>query len=196
MKCRDLFFGQDQQEGLEDNMTAPNPVNAQSAFLPPEQDYPDDNKLLREILTNRGRLVSNIINVKETAQYEEREIITGQQWFSSIVSGAIKTNYGYRLTFDLVALNGSSIANGGTTTIALPTDPTIGTPTAIAYANGLIPLDGYGAATNGTTYYFINDPLVYVRFTNTSTTVQSVNITNNSGGVLTQCYWVFEYLKN
>lgn len=177
-------------------MTTPNPVNAQSAFLPPEQDYPEDSKLFREILTNRGRLVSNIVNVKETAQYERREIITGQQWFSSIVSGAIKTNYGYRLTFDLVSLFGAPIPNAATTVIPLPTDPTVGTPTAIAYATGLIPLDAYGAATNGTTYYFINDPLVYVTFTNTSTTVQTVNITNNSGGALTQCYWVFEYLKN
>lgn len=171
------------------------PINTQSSFLPPEQDFPEDNKLLREILANRERLTADILNVKEIAQYEKREVITGQQWFSSPVSGAIKTNYGYRLTFDLVALNGGNIADGGLTTIALQADPTVATPTFIKYANGLIPLDGYGAATNGTTYYFINDPNLYVRFVNISTTNQSVLVTNTTGGPLTQCYWVFEYLK-
>jgi hypothetical protein len=171
------------------------PINTQSAFLPPEQDFPEDPSLMREILAQRERITATVLNVKETAQYEEREIITGQQWFSQVVSGAIKTNYGYRLTFDLVALNGGSIANGSTTTISLPTDPTMGTPTCIQYANGLIPLHGFGAGTGGTTYYFINDPSLYVEFTNTSTTVQSISITNNTGSAITQCYWVFEYLK-
>lgn len=171
------------------------PANTQSSYLPPEQEFPENDGLFREILTQRERLTATILNVKENANYEKREIISAQQWFSTLAGGAIKTSYGYRLTFDLVALNGGNIANGATTTISVPTDPTVGTPTTIQYANSLIPLHGFGAGTNGTTYYFVNDPLLYVRYTNTSTTVQSVAVTNNTGGAVTQLYWVFEYLK-
>jgi hypothetical protein len=171
------------------------PINSQASYLPPDFDMPETAAGIRMFLKKRERLTATIINVKENANYEKREFLTGQQWFSAPSGNAIQGSAGFRLTFDLVALNGGSIANGSTTTISLQGDPTMGTPTLIQYVNGLIPLHGFGACTNGTTYYFINDPSVYVNFTNTSTTVQSVNITNNTGGALTQCYWVFEYLK-
>ena len=99
------------------------------------------------------------------------------------------------LTFDLVSLNGAPIPNGVTTTILLPTNPSVNVPICIIYANGLIPVHGFGAGTNGNNYYFVNDPLLYVTFTNTSQTVQSVNVTNNTGGNITQLYWTFEYIK-
>lgn len=171
------------------------PINTQNSYLPPEQDYPEDDKLFREILSERERMTAEIVNIKEIAQYEKQELITAQQWFTSTVSGQAISNYGFRLTFDLVTLNGGSIANGGPTTIAVPTDPAINTPTVIQYTNGLIPLHGFGAATGGTTCYFINDPNLYVRYVNTSPTVQAIVITNTTGVALTQCYWVFEYLK-
>lgn len=171
------------------------PVNSLQAYLSPEQDFPEDSKLFREILAERERLTANAINIKENAQYEKREILTGQQWFSHSVSGAIITSYVFRLTFDLVNLNGGSIATGGTTTINLPTDPAVNTPIAIPYANGLIPVHGFGAGTGGTTYYFVNDPNLYVRFVNTSPTVQAVLVTNTTGAAITQLYWVFEYIK-
>lgn len=176
-------------------MSSPNPINTQSSFLPPEIDFPEDNSEFREILSNRQRLLANIVNVKENSNYERRELLSAQQWFSQVVQGYIKTQYGFRVTYDLVSLNGGPIG-AGLTTIVIPTDPAVNTPITIFYTGGLIPTHGFGAATAGTTYYFINDPQVFVRFVNTSATVQSIQITNNTGTDLTQCYWVFEYLKN
>jgi hypothetical protein len=172
------------------------PINAVSSYLPEEFQFPVDAtpEKMRELISKQNRMISSIVNVKENANYEQRELLSAQQWFSSINNGAIVTSYGFRLAFDLVALNGGSIPNG-TTTISLPTNPANGTPITISYADGLIPLHGFGAATIGTTYYFVNDPDIYVRFTNTSTTVQSVTVVNSTGSAITQFYWVFEYLK-
>lgn len=170
------------------------PANTQSSYLPPEQDFPEDNKLFREILSNRERLTATILNVKENAQYEKVELITGQQWFSQIVSGAKTTSYVYRLTFDLVALNGGvAIANGGATTLALSAvtqPPLITVPNAIQFVHG------FGAANNGTNFFFINDPLVFVRTNVWTSVTQQIIITNNSGATLTQCVFVAEYIKS
>jgi hypothetical protein len=170
------------------------PINTDGVFLNPEQDYPEDNDLMREILANRARITADVVNLKETAQYEKVETLTGQQYFTAVSNGAQRTSYGFRLTFDLVSLNGGSIG-AGTTMISLPTDPTVNVPTCIQYANGLVPLHGFGGCTAGGVYYFINDPSVFVEFTNTSITNQIISITNNTGSDITQCYWVFEYLK-
>lgn len=170
------------------------PINSQGLYLNPEQDYPEDNNEMREILAQRARQTADVVNLKETAQYEKVEILTGQQYFTSVSNGAQRTSYTFRLTFDLVSLNGGPIG-AGLTNIPLPTDPTVNVPTCIQYANGLIPVHGFGACTAGGVYYFINDPLVFVRFTNTSVTNQVISITNNTGSAITQCYWVFEYLK-
>src|SRR5271154_112449 len=107
------------------------PANTIQAYLPPEQDFPEDSKLFREILANRERLTANAINIKENAQYEKVEILTGQQWFSGIVNGAIITSYVYRLTFDFVDLNGGVAIPGGATTFTLQTDPSVATPIKI-----------------------------------------------------------------
>lgn len=176
-------------------MSSPNPINTQSSFLPPEIDFPENNAEFREVLSNRQRLLANIVNVKENANYERKELISAQQWFSQAVSGFIKTQYGFRVTYDLVSLNGGPIPNGVTTVINIPTDPAVNTPTVISYTQGLQPTHGFGAGVNGTTYYFINDPLLYVRFVNTSAVIQTVNITNNTGGDVDPCVWCFEYLK-
>lgn len=177
------------------------PSNTQSSYLPPEFDVPGDEAGIRDFVNKRERLTASIINVKENAQYEKRELITGQQYFNPNVSQASSTagtrqpQYTFRVTFDLVNLNGGNIPNGVTTSIPLPTNPATNTPIVINYVNGLIPVHGFGAGTVGTTYYFVNDPLLFVRFVNTSTTVQSVDVTNNTGGAVTQLYWVFEYIK-
>lgn len=170
------------------------PSFTDSPYLPPEPEYVTQDKF-QESQIKRERLTATILNIKENAQYEKRELLTGQQYFSKLQGGAIVTSYTFRLSFDLVSLNGGSIPNGMTTSISLPTDPTVNVPICITYVNGLIPVHGFGAGTNGTTYYFVNDPLLYVTFTNTSKTVQSVNVTNNTGGDVTQLYWVFEYIK-
>lgn len=169
------------------------PFYSDAPYLPPEVEYTTGDKF-QESQIKRERLTASILNIKENAQYEKRELLTGQQWFSFTRDMSIVTNYTFRLTFDLVALNGGVITTGATT-INLPTDPTVGMPVTIKYANGLIPVHGFGAATIGTTYYFINDPSIYVQFTNTSDTVQSITVTNSNLGSITQMYWCFEYIK-
>lgn len=167
------------------------PANTQTSYLPPEQDFPEDIKLYREILANRERLTATILNIKENAQYEKRELLTAQQWFSSVQNGAIKTSYTLRLTFDLVALNGGPIGAGATVlTLTTTTQPPLITvPTAIQ------PVHGFGAAFNGTAWFFINDPLVFVRTNNWTSVLQQLNITNNTGANLTIATFVMEYIK-
>jgi hypothetical protein len=170
------------------------PANSQSAYLPPEQDFPEDEDLFREILAERERLTATILNVKENAQYEKVELLSGQQWFSQTVDMAIVTSYIFRLTFDLVALNGGVPIPPGITTRDLvllvnPQPSPINIPTAIQ------PVHGFGAANNGINFYFINDPLVFVRTNIWTNASQQIIITNNSGAPLTQCVWVMEYIK-
>jgi hypothetical protein len=168
------------------------PSNTQSSYLPPEQDFPEDNDIFREILSNRERLTANILNIKENAQYEKNEIITGQQWFSQITTGAIKTTYTYRLAFDLVALNGGVAIPIGITTLTLSSSTQ---PASITIPTSVQPVHGFGAANNGTNFYFINDPLLFVKTNVWTTGSQQIIITNNTGATLTQAVWVFEYFK-
>lgn len=168
------------------------PANTQQAYLPPEQDFPEDSKLFREILSSRERLTATILNIKENAQYEKVEILTGQQWFTSAASGATKTSYTIRLTFDLVALNGGVAIPIGTTTLSLSTSTQ---PAKINIPTAIQPVHGFGAANNGTNFYFINDPLVFVRTNVWTNATQQIIIQNNSGATLTQCVWVMEYIK-
>jgi hypothetical protein len=171
------------------------PINTISSFLPTEFQIEGDEKFVRQLIAERERLTASIINVKENSNYEKSELLSGQQWFTSNIGGQLNPEFGYRLSFDLVALNGGNIPNG-TTTINLPTTATAtNIPIVITYVNSLIPTHGFGAATIGTTLYFINDPQIYVRFTNTNPTTQSVVVTNTTGLAITQFYWVFEYLK-
>jgi hypothetical protein len=173
------------------------PANTQTAFLPVEFQVEKEEKLFKELIAKRERLTATILNVKEIAQYELRELLNGQQWFNPGTSQAYSQTstrmprYGFRTTFDLVALNGGVIPAGATTlTLTAATIPPL-----IPFANSLIPTDGYGAATNATEFYFINDPLLFVRTNLMTTAVQQITVTNNTGSDLTQCFWVMEYLK-
>lgn len=171
------------------------PLNSQSPFLSPNQEFPEDPNLFREVLTIRERNTANILNVKENSRYEKVELITAQQWFTASNFGALSSNSIFRLTFDLIAFNGGVAIPIGITTIALQANPAVMTPILISYVNGLNPVHGFGAATVGTKIYFVNDPLIYVRFNNMSPTVQSVEITNNTAAPITQMVWCFEYWK-
>lgn len=167
------------------------PNNTQSPYLPPEFDLDKDNDNWRELISLRERSTANIINIKENAQYEKRELLTAQQWFTSNVMGAYKSNYVFRLTFDLVALNGGPIPVGTTTLTLTPATQ----PSSINIPNNLVPVHGFGAANNGANFYFINDPNLYIRTNVWSNASQQIIITNNTGANLTSCVWVFEYQK-
>jgi hypothetical protein len=52
---------------------------------------------------------------------------------------------------------------------------------------------GFGGATTASgVLLFLNEPLVFVRFTPST---QTITITNNYGSNLTQAYFVMEYIK-
>lgn len=173
-------------------MTTFGPINTSGPYLPPEQEFPEDSVLFREILSQRERLTASAMNLREIAQYEKTETQTGQQWFSTITNGALIASYVFRLTFDLVALNGGVPIPVGTTTLALSSSTS---PALINIPTTLIPVNGYGAATNASNFYFINDPLLFIRTNIWTNALQQIIITNNTGSALSQCYWVFEYIK-
>lgn len=168
------------------------PANTLSNYLPIEFQVEGNEEFFRQLIAERERLTATILNVKESSQYELIEILNAQQWFSTSSATTKTTSYAFRLTFDLVALNAGVAIPGGVTTLALTATtqpPLINIPTAIQ------PLHGFGAANNGTNFYFINDPLVFVRTNIWNNVTQQIIITNNSGAALTQAVWVFEYLK-
>lgn len=166
------------------------PINTQSSYLPIEFDMPPDDGIMREIITMRERLTASIVNLKENANYEKRELLSAQQWFmttSPTVNSPDKKRYGYRTVIDLVALNAGVIGAGATViTLTTTTIP----PAIIGYT---LPLPSHGSAlaADGVSI-FLNDPQVFVRF-NSST--NQLTITNNYGANLTTCYFVLEYLK-
>ncbi len=173
------------------------PANSQTVYLPPEIQVSEDPKLMNELIAKRERLTSTCLNLREIAQYPTVEVRTGQQWLSvNAVGQTTQPQNGYRLTFDLVAMNlkefAAPVIGVGPTTLTL-TATTV--PAKIQIANGLTPVDGYGACTNATDFYFINDPLVFVKLNKWTSASQTITITNNTGSALTQAYFVFEYIK-
>lgn len=168
-------------------MTSPNPLNTQSSYLPIEFDLPDDEKVSRELISKRQRLIASIVNIKENANYEKRELLSAQQWFSSTVSGYIITQYGFRTTVDCVDLNGGALGAGAT--VLVLTGAT--SPPAISGYTNPLPSHGAALATDGTSI-FLNDPLVFFRFVSATNTL---TVTNNYGFNLTWCVVVLEYLK-
>jgi hypothetical protein len=181
------------------------PQNSQNNYLPPEVVFDGDDRFLRENLSKRERLTATIINTKENANYELRELISAQQWFNPSTSQATSTGstrqprYGFRTTFDLVALHGGSIPGGGLTTTITLSSTTI--PPLITFANSLIPTHIVGAATIPGPKYI---PIPYasatganveVWFDNTIPSAQKIVIINGLSVSLSQCYLVFEYIK-
>jgi hypothetical protein len=164
------------------------PANSRSSYLPTEFQVEGDEQFFRQLIAERERLTASILNIKEIAQYELQELLSGKQYFSTQAASLPRINrYGFRTTIDLVALNGGPIGAGATNLVLTTT--TI--PPAINGAT--IPLPSWGSATTATgVFIFINDPQVFVRFTPST---QTITITNNFGSNLNQCYFVLEYLK-
>jgi len=74
------------------------PINSQTAFLPTYVDLQNNEEQMRIVLTTHLTEVSYGINIREIAQYEQLELLTGQQFFDS--SNAQKKRYGYRKVFE------------------------------------------------------------------------------------------------
>ena len=154
--------------------------------LPISLDINPDDKDFENILLLYLRRVANSVNTKESGLFLLQENASFEQWYQ--IGNPQQNRNGYRITVDLVFLNGGNIPIG-TTSIVLSTS------TQPMKINGyLYPVQGFGGAvdTNGLSY-FLNDPNIYVRYNNSTNTII---IQNNSGNTLTWCVWVMEYLKN
>lgn len=161
-----------------------NPLNTNQ--LPISLDVNPEDKDFQNILLLYLRRVANAVNTKESGLFLLQENATFEQWYQT--GNPQQNRNAYRITADLVMLNGGNIP-AGTTNIVLSTS------TQPMKINGyLYPVQGFGGAvdTMGLSY-FLNDPDIYVRYNNSTNTII---IQNNLGNALTWCVWVMEYLKN
>jgi hypothetical protein len=155
--------------------------------LPISLDVNPDEKEYGNILQLYLRRIANATNTKTSGLYLLQENANFEQWFTSTPQ---QNRSAYRITLDLVALNGGSIS------AAVNPPPIVLTAlTQPPKINGyLYPVQGFGGAldTAGNSY-FPSDPKVTIYYTNSTNTI---TIINNTGNALTWCVWVMEYLKN
>lgn len=166
------------------------PINSLTAYLSDDFYLPLEQSQIREAITTREDLTAKCVNLREIAQYELVELVTGQQWFADLAddgfNGPLTQNRtGYRRTFDLVITNQGPIPTGATT---LRIQPLI---------DGIItPLKLFGSATiAGPTYIFFPNTTTDVTIDNSNPSEQTLTINNGSGSAFEQCYVTVEYLK-
>jgi hypothetical protein len=167
-------------------MTFSSDLSLNTNQLPVSLDVNPQDRDFENILLLYLRRVANAVNTKESGLFLLQENANFEQWYQ--IGNPQQNRNAYRITADLVMLNGGNIL-AGTTNIVLSS---LTQPNNI---NGyLYPVQGFGGAidTNGLSY-FLNDPSIYVRYNNSTNTII---IQNNSGNTLTWCVWVQEYLKN
>lgn len=154
--------------------------------LPISLDVDPTDRDFQNILLLYLRRVANAVNTKESGLYLLQENANFEQWYQ--IGNPGQNRNAYRITVDLVNLNGGNISTGSTSLVlSSSTQP-------INIRGYLYPVQGFGGAvdTSGLSY-FLNDPSVYVRYQNSTNTLI---IQNNSGNALTWAVWVMEYLKN
>ena len=155
--------------------------------LPLSVEFPRDQEKFLEILTLLYKRIANSVNTKEGGLFSLQELFNFQQYFTLTNPNGFRNVY--RKVFDMVDLNGGSIAAGATATFAHNIN------------NLLSPTHIYGAATNSDGRpKFI--PLPYVSATLVTDQVQihldATNVTLINGATqtaLTQAYIVAEYVK-
>lgn len=154
--------------------------------LPISLDVNPEDKEFDNILLLYLRRVANAVNTKESGLFLLQENANFEQWYQ--LGNPQQNRNAYRITVDLVNLNGGNIPTGATSLVlSSSTQPMV-------IKGYLYPVQGFGGAvdTNGLSY-FLNDPSIYVRYNSSTNTII---IQNNSDNALTWCVFVFEYLKN
>ncbi len=154
--------------------------------LPISLDVNPEDKDFENILLLYLRRIANAVNTKESGLFLLQENANFEQWFQT--GNPQQNRNSYRITTDLVALNGGNIPVGATNLV-------LSSSTQPQNITGyLYPVQGFGGAKDtGGLSYFLNDPDIYVRYNSSTNTII---IQNNSGNALTWCVWVMEYLKN
>lgn len=153
--------------------------------LPISLDINPEEEGFGNILLLYLRRVANAVNTKESGLFLLQENANFEQWYQ--IGNPQQNRNAYRITADLVMLNGGNIPTGTTNVVlSSATQP----QNIMGY---LYPVQGFGGAidTNGLSY-FLNDPSIYIRYNSSTNTII---IQNNSGNALTWCVWVMEYLK-
>jgi hypothetical protein len=163
--------------------------------LPVSLDINSDEEGYDNILQLYLRRIANAVNSKESGLFLLQENAPFEQWFNEVTEVSSTQQYlrnAYRLTVDLVLLNGAPIATQAPNT---PLSLVLTTSTIpIAIVGYMFPVQGFGGALDSAGIsYFINDPDVYVRYVSATNTFLVYNTTGNN---LTWCVYVIEYLKN
>lgn len=165
-------------------ISSDNPLNTNQ--LPISLDVNPEESNYQSILSLYLRRIANAVNTKESGLFLLQETAPFEQWFTT--GDPQQNRNAYRITVDLVALNGANIPAGATSLVlSATTQPMI--------INGyLYPVQGFGGAVDtGGLSYFLNDPDLYVRY---QASTNTIIIQNNTGNALTWAVWVQEYLKN
>jgi hypothetical protein len=164
--------------------------------LPISLDVNADEEDYDQILQLYLRRIANAVNSKESGLFILQENAAFEQWFNAVPqvsSSQQNLRNAYRLTVDLVALN---LALNAQTTIPTGTRTLALSPTTIptSITGYMFPVQGFGGALDfAGISYFPSDPKVTITFT---ASTQTFTVINNTGNVLTQLYFVIEYLKN
>jgi hypothetical protein len=161
-----------------------NPVNAKNAFLQTTENFPEDNSQFLVKLNSSYSDIAQAVNIREIAQYDLQEIITGQQF--STVGNPQKKRYSFRKIFYF----GAIVAGA---TLLIPHGLTLADITLFTHIGGglvITPGVDYRPLPYVSTIGVNDQVLVFVRNANIEVTLGAIHPNVTSGLV------VLEYLKN
>lgn len=171
------------------------PPNSISSYLPIDFQIQGDENFVRELIAERQRLTANIINIKENGNYQNSELLTAQQWFSTSAAGQpYKTRYTYRMVVDFGALPNTatkSVAHG-----ILGIDPGGAVNSSFLFTRI------YGCASNQAAAAEQFIPIPYASTTALANQIEiwvdptNVNIRTGANYAAYTAYCVLEYLKS
>jgi hypothetical protein len=85
------------------------PSNSQGAFLTTSEVFPEDNSQFLIKLTSLYTQIANAVNLREIAQYDLIEFITGEQWFTT--GNPQKKRSTFRKVFNIGAIATGATSN-------------------------------------------------------------------------------------
>ncbi len=131
------------------------PANSQSAYLQPEFDLSDNDAQMKDLISQRERITATCLNIREIAQYEQNELLNGQQWY--FPNNSIKKRIGYRKVYPFDAIT------AGTTLIIATNISSSGNlfftkigGTAMLTSGDFIPIPYSSTTANGNVELFIS----------------------------------------